>query len=122
MKKITLPIIALALMCGQARARDYIALPSSDVDAKCAAWTSDHAGQATCVEREQHSYDYLRVVWDQLSEPRKQLCVNIGNKSRVNQIWFYTVLDQCVTGWLPIEEEERKRSDPVPTFDSGSRR
>jgi hypothetical protein len=98
-------------------------LPYYDVEANCNQVSgysnkSSTSEQATrlptrnyCIDREQQAYDYVKDVWDNLSEDEQRHCIEDVNKF-FNKAVLYQRLQVDVTHILAQREFERNRREP----------
>lgn len=98
-------------------------LPSADVDTNCLRYGETNKGLAgpdavkryreECVKSEQRQYDYLKDVWDTLSETEKIKCLR---QKPVSPYLVYTGLGYCALSFATINDQIRQKNAPVTVF------
>ncbi|WP_342111750.1 hypothetical protein [Methylobacterium sp. SI9] len=89
--------------------------PVHDVDAACAAFadrtaragnTSRNVAMNICLHEEQEGYDTARLLWDQVSPPRRQECS--AHADSLGAPNYYRGLGYCLEAKAAVEANERQ--------------
>lgn len=86
-------------------------IPNYDMDTKCAS-TGTRAAVNECLERNQSSYDYLKLVWASISTKNKERC----DKMAASTAWAYYTLRDCVTMFEEADRQMEKNTRAPPAF------
>ena len=112
MRGITL---AAALVAATTAYAEDLTLPMEDVDAPnyCGIYDPGVPGlKRSCMDMQQHSYDYLKSVWDHTSDEIKRRCLKTdsGKDIRIETPRYkYPVMEVCVSSYLYLDDLKIQR-------------